>query len=421
MSDKLPANPGIDLASFERFLNEPALHEQIIGSFCHDLRQPLQSALMRLAALKRADAQGQNRELLEDLYLSLREIATMSETVFDTIRLSRATIAGQQNAVAVDDLLRRVQADFRGLAEHNKLRLSVRASPYVVVTDETLVTRIVSHLVHNALNYTKRGGVLVAPRLHGGQLCFEVWDTGPGIAAEQFERIFTAFARGTSENEVARSSGCTGLGLWNAREFARLIGGSITVHSRVGRGSVFRLRLPGDVEERPVPRTRALAEASRADGPIALLGTDTAAILEQQRLVLRSGGKHVSFRDAIELLSYLNVPLNRPQIVLLNFEAGPLDLDFLIRILQSRFADLPCVVLADDMKHPRIVELRRIGAQVLEKPLTAARLSAVIRSGGRVPAEGSTHALRERRASPRTATLLGSADSAASPIGSLLP
>src|SRR5208282_3091350 len=111
-----PVNPSpgrgdaVDVESLERFLNEPALHEQIIGSFCHDLRQPLQSALMRLAALKRADEHGQNREVLEDLYLSLREIATMSETVFDTIRLSRATIASQHKAVAVDELIRRVEA-----------------------------------------------------------------------------------------------------------------------------------------------------------------------------------------------------------------------------------------------------------------------------------------------------------------------
>lgn len=401
MSSAPGAGGGVDLESLERFLNEPALHEQIIGSFCHDLRQPLQSALMRLAALKRADEHGQNRELLEDLYLSLREIATMSETVFDTIRLARATIASQHKAVAVDELLKRVEAEFRGLAAPKQLRLAVRPGPYVVVTDEVLVTRIVSNLVHNALNYTKHGGVLVAPRLRGGRLSIEVWDTGPGIAAEQFERIFMAFARGTSEHEVARSSGCTGLGLWNAREFARLIGGSITVHSRVGRGSVFRLCLPGEVEKQLPAPARSPSDTAGPRGPIVLLGSDTAVIVEQQRLVLRAGASHVSFRDAIELLSYLNVPLNRPQLVLMNIEIGSIDIDFLIKILQSRFPDLPCLVLADDLAHARVQDLRAMGVRVLQRPLTLVHLEEIIRSGGKPPASEAAWRARERRAKPR--------------------
>ena len=395
------AGGGVDLESLERFLNEPALHEQIIGSFCHDLRQPLQSALMRLAALKRADEHGQNRELLEDHYLRLREIATMSETVFDTIRLARATIASQHKAVAVDELLKRVEAEFRCLAAPRQLRLAVRPGPYVVVTDEVLVTRIVSNLVHNALNYTRHGGVLVAPRLHGGRLSIEVWDTGPGIAAEQFERIFMAFARGTSEHEVARSSGCTGLGLWNAREFARLIGGSITVHSRVGRGSVFRLCLPGEVEKQLPAPARSASDAAGPRGPIVLLGSDTAVIVEQQRLVLRAGASHVSFRDAIELLSYLNVPLNRPQLVLMNIEIGSIDIDFLIKILQSRFPDLPCLVLADDLAHARVQDLRAMGVRLVQRPLTLVHLEEIIRSGGKPPASEAAWRARERRAKPR--------------------
>ncbi len=399
MNDDDAAPRGVDLAKLDSFINEPALHEQIIGSFCHDLRQPLQTALMRLAALKRADEHGQNSELLEDLYLSLREIATMSETVFDTIRLSRSTIASQPKAVALDVMLRRIEGDFRALASQRSLRLRVRATPLVAVTDETLVSRIVSNFVQNALNYTRTGGVLVAPRVRAGLLTIEVWDTGPGIAADQQERIFAPFARGASGEDTARSSGCAGLGLWNAREFARLLGGSVSVGSRVGRGSVFRLTLPGEFERRAVPGARG--ESPRGEGPVLLVSAQPSELVEMQRVVLRAGLTHVSFKDAIELLSYLNIGLSEPQFLLMDLDIGPVDVDFLFGILQSRFAHLPCVVLADDLDDVRVAALRLQGVTALKKPLAAAALTPFLHGHSPAP-EPPNERRRERRSGRRS-------------------
>ncbi|MGA2551486.1 MAG: ATP-binding protein [Burkholderiaceae bacterium] len=355
-----------------------ALHEQIIGSFCHDLRQPLNAALMRLASLKRAYTSGQDRELLEELHLSLREIARMSETVFDAIRLSRASIRPNLGAVSIADLFERVRTEYAPLAEQKNLRLVIAPSPFLVVTDEILLSRILLNLVQNALHYTRTGGVLVAARRHAGQLSLEVWDTGPGIPPDELEKVFTPFYRGSHERE--RRTKNSGIGLWNGREFARLLGGTLTVSSRHGRGSVFRLRLPLELEvfrrAKPGAAVRTPLSSRKL---VALLAPDQEALVEEQRLVLARCDGHVSFTDPLQLLAYLNVPLNRPDALLIDLRIGPVAVDFLVGILAARFSELPLAVVADDFTDPLALTVARLGVRLVPKPLTAGSLDGFLK------------------------------------------
>jgi hypothetical protein len=247
----------------------------------------------------------------------------------------------------------------------------------VVVTDEMLLGRILTNLVQNALHYTRSGGVLVAARRVMGQFSLEVWDTGPGIRASEVEKIFTPFYRGDAERDSASQN--SGLGLWNGREFANLLGGELSVVSRHGRGSVFRLRLPVpmDILKRPV--RRAEAEPARGRALIALLTSDSAALIEQQRLVLARGDAHVSFSDPLQMLAYLNVPLNRPSALLIDLSAGPVTADFLVGILSVRYPELPVGVLADDPTDSVAVTVSRQGARVIAKPLLASNLDGFLR------------------------------------------
>lgn len=355
------------------------VHEQIIGSFCHDLRQPLNAALMRLASLKRAYTSGQDRELLEELHVSLREIANMSETVFDAIRLSRASIRPNLGAVSITALLDRVKTEFAPLAEQKKLRFLICPAPYLVVTDEQLLSRILFNLVQNAISYTSEGGVLIAARRVSGQLSLEVWDTGPGIRDEQIEKIFTPFYRGGTAAEEAAWTKNTGIGLSNGREFARLLGGTLTVSSRYGRGSVFRLRLPLPLEAlRSVDQTSSRG-ASAGRALVALVAADQEVLVEEQRVVLARGDAHVSFCDPLALLGYLNTPLNRPDALLIDLHMAPVGVEFLLGILSVRYPELRLAVIASDVNDPEAQAVARLGVTILPKPLTGASLDAFFR------------------------------------------
>jgi hypothetical protein len=130
------------------------------------------------------------------------------------------------------------------VANDKGLRLRLRSTAAWVMSDPTLLHRILLNLVSNALRYTGQGGVLVGCRRSrgGSHVWIEVWDTGVGIASEHQQDIFREFYQiGNPERD--RSKGL-GLGLNIVDRTARLLGHSLQLCSIPGRGTRFRLEVP---------------------------------------------------------------------------------------------------------------------------------------------------------------------------------
>ncbi len=109
-----------------------------------------------------------------------------------------------------------------------------------VTTDPARVRQIVLNLLSNAVKFTDAGRVRTTLAQSDGWSTVAVEDTGPGIAPEDRERVFDEFEQTASST----SRGGTGLGLAISRRLAALLGGTLTLSSRVGEGSVFTLRIP---------------------------------------------------------------------------------------------------------------------------------------------------------------------------------
>jgi signal transduction histidine kinase len=130
-----------------------------------------------------------------------------------------------------------------------ELRLRIASDvPALVMSDPTRLRQILTNLLSNAVKFTPAGSVELAVKRFvagaGGpaRLRFEVWDTGPGIAADALGKIFDVYTQ--ADASVARTHGGSGLGLSISRELAKMLGGSLTVESEVGRGSTFTLEIP---------------------------------------------------------------------------------------------------------------------------------------------------------------------------------
>ena len=109
-------------------------------------------------------------------------------------------------------------------------------------TDPVLLKRLVGNLVSNALRNTRQGGVLLAARHQGNDCLIDVWDTGVGISPEHQQAIFQEFYRipmqGTEEG--------FGLGLAIVSRLSDALGYPVSLKSRVGRGSLFRVVMSRD-------------------------------------------------------------------------------------------------------------------------------------------------------------------------------
>ncbi|HSU13587.1 chemotaxis protein CheB [Longimicrobium sp.] len=129
-------------------------------------------------------------------------------------------------------------AQAKGLA----FEVDLPAGAVGLETDAGKLRQVLVNLCGNAVKYTERGEVRLAVREEGGEVVFEVRDTGIGIAPEHHARVFDRFWQ--VESAATRAFGGMGIGLAAAREFSRLLGGDVEVESEPGAGSTFRVRLP---------------------------------------------------------------------------------------------------------------------------------------------------------------------------------
>lgn len=206
----------------------------------HDLRQPLQAMGIYLQILQ-MQADDRTREVVEQLDATARSISTLVEQLLEVSRIEAGNLEVKMECVRIEDLMRDLAGEFEPVAAVKGLKFSTRPLPVSVKTDPMLVGRILRNLITNAIRYTNHPGariVLAARRLSGGRVTIGVYDQGPGIARSERRRIFEAFYRGEAGKA---SDGGFGLGLSIVSGLARRLGIGVSVGSRPGRGSVFRL------------------------------------------------------------------------------------------------------------------------------------------------------------------------------------
>jgi signal transduction histidine kinase len=130
----------------------------------------------------------------------------------------------------------------RPLAQAKRLAVRVDVPDARLITDAGKLRQILLNILSNAIKFTESGEITLSARLNGNEAKFSVADTGIGIAAENQQRIFEPFWQ--VEQSSTRRAGGTGLGLTVSRSLARLLGGEVSVESKLGDGSTFTLTLP---------------------------------------------------------------------------------------------------------------------------------------------------------------------------------
>ena len=202
----------------------------------HELRTPLGSVIAAASILEEdiAALPAASRRPMELLVAELRRLRGLVDDLLELSRLDAGQEQVQIDVVSLPDLVTSV-LESHGWDE----RVQVHAAACTVGTDRRRVERVVANLVGNAVQH---GEDPIVVRVGAGPpaATIEVSDRGPGIPAEDVQRVFDRFAK----LDTARSSGGSGLGLAIARENALLLGGTLEVASAATDGTTFRLTFP---------------------------------------------------------------------------------------------------------------------------------------------------------------------------------
>ena len=209
----------------------------------HEIRTPMTGLLGMTELLERTGLDTRQRNYVEAIRMSGKHMLRLVNDVLDLARIEAGRLELELEAFDPAVLLRQVGAVGSALAERKGIACAVDADPHTpraVLGDLRRIRQVLLNLVNNAVKFTSQGGV--ALRLSGGRdgrLCFEVHDSGPGIADDLRQKLFQRYEQG----ERGRRAGGSGLGLAICRELTELMNGSIEVESGNG-GSCFRVRLP---------------------------------------------------------------------------------------------------------------------------------------------------------------------------------
>ncbi|CAM3213675.1 ATP-binding protein [Sphingomonas antarctica] len=215
---------------------------QFLAAASHDLRQPLYALGLFSASLKELKLDAAGRETVARIGGSIGAMERLFDGLLDISKLEAGAVVAHLEPVDVDALFDRLSGYHRPIALAKGLDLRLRSDGEWVLSDPVLLEQVLSNLVANAIRCADDGGVLIAVRHREGQLRFEVWDTGIGIAEPDRARIFEEFVQlGNPERDRRKG---LGLGLSIARRAAELLGARIAVASKPGRGSRFSFCQP---------------------------------------------------------------------------------------------------------------------------------------------------------------------------------
>ena len=244
---------------------------QFLANMSHEIRTPMNAILGFTEVLRRSGLRQSPdaAKHLDIIHSSGKHLLNLINDILDLSKVESGRLEAERIAFAPHQVAREVVQTLVERATHKGLSLNLQfaqALPSKIDGDPARLRQILTNLIGNAIKFTDSGAVLLVLRMEQrGQrwtYCFDVQDSGVGIAPDKVESVFEPFVQ--AEASTTRRFGGTGLGLTISRGFARAMGGDIGVRSVYGQGSTFTLWLDaGDLSSATMLDPQALAAGAQ--------------------------------------------------------------------------------------------------------------------------------------------------------------
>jgi signal transduction histidine kinase len=354
---------------------------RFIAAASHDLRQPLHAIGLFTATLERRTEGTELQGIVAELAKAVAAMDRLFHSLLDISRLDAGTLRAEPRAFPLQRLFTQLAAEYSEAAEQKRLRLFVKPTHVMVISDELLLHRILTNLVANAIRYTSTGSVMVCCRQRGGQVQIEVRDSGIGIAPDKQDDIFREFYQiGGAERDRVMG---LGLGLAIVSRLARLLESRVRVDSAPGRGSMFSLRLRrAERDSLPAASEAAATPAERQSAVLRVLAVDDdPMVLAGNRALLEQLGCEVAtVTNGESAETALRAYGNNPVLVLCDMwlADGGNGIDVLQRLSALAVAPISAILVSGDTGPETMHAARAAGYPLLHKPVSPAKLRAVV-------------------------------------------
>ena len=359
---------------------------RFLAAASHDLRQPMHTLSLFGAALAMCDLDSRTREISQNINLALQGMASQFDALLDISKLDAGVVHANPAPFEPRRLVERLQHEFAPVAQAKGLAFVTTCTfDGVVETDRMLLERIVRNLLDNAIKYTDAGTVRLDVVATGRDVMIAIADTGRGIPKAEHARVFEEFYQlDNPERDRARGFG---LGLSIVKRLSDLLGIEVEMTSAPGKGTTFRLRLPG-VEGAIVNSVPAEAVVARLAGVHVLVIDDERHVRLGMKTLLEGMGCRATVAEGTSR-AVEEARADRPDVVVADFRLrGDDDGITAVRSIRELYPELPAILLSGDTAPDRLREAEEAGIALLHKPVGGAALARAI-AGVREPAAAS--------------------------------
>jgi signal transduction histidine kinase len=237
------------IAAKEKAEESDKLKSAFLANMSHEIRTPMNGILGFANLLREAESEEEMEEFIDTIVNSGEHLLNLINDIIDLSKIEAGILKIEKSTFELNRLTKEIYDIFSVEANVVSKNLKLRyknglEDEYAMIyTDRLRLKQIMINLVNNACKYTDKGTIDFFYKIKGDSLVFVVKDTGIGIKEELQEHIFDRFMQAS----VGRTSGreSTGLGLAITKTYLNLMGGSISVKSKLDEGSEFSFILPG--------------------------------------------------------------------------------------------------------------------------------------------------------------------------------
>jgi signal transduction histidine kinase/CheY-like chemotaxis protein len=353
---------------------------RFLAAASHDLRQPLHALGLFVGQLRGRLRVKERERIIDRIEAAVAAMSELFHALLDISKLDAGATEKKLTSFPVAKLLGRVETTFGEAARAKGLSFRVVHSGAWLRSDFILLEQIVFNLVSNAVRYTQRGGVVVGCRRRQRSLRIEVADSGSGIPADQYEKVFGEFYR-LAEPHQERCAGL-GLGLAIVDRLCRLLDHPIGLRSVVGKGSVFSVEVPlteagRKISAEPVAKPeRAKPAASKL---VVVIDNDP-LVLEGMSGIFRSWGcKVITAESESTALHRLTQADHLPDLIISDYHlaTGRTGFDVVEKLRDTFAAQIPAFLISGDTNPQPLHDAKARGFHLLHKPVDPMALRAM--------------------------------------------
>lgn len=354
---------------------------RFLAAASHDLRQPIHALNLFFAELSDRVRNVNTNVLITQIDESINAINSMLSALLDVSKLDAGVVKPDFRNINLTEIFGRLESEFASIAQENHNTLRIRHTYAVVHSDPIMLERILRNLISNALRYTENGRVLVAARTQGDYVRIQVFDTGPGIPANQLEEIFIEFHQLGNPARNRRQG--LGLGLAIVKRLANLLEHEIKVSSTIGRGSCFSitLRFICTIKDTlNAELTRRHTNISLAGHSVLVLDDDVAVLSGMRGLLTHWGCRVITAISSSEAFRRIASDEVKPDLLIIDYRLveNQSGIEVAREIQNYLHNPLPVILLTGDTAPERLKEASASGFKLLHKPVELPELRSTL-------------------------------------------